>query len=143
MEAQFWKGRTLESLSGEEWEALCDGCGRCCLEKLEDEDSGEVLYTRVACKLLDIGTCRCMHYAKRHEFVPDCLPILPSDKKIFAWLPATCAYKLLHEGKNLPAWHYLISGTRETVHKKKISIRHEAIPTHDNIDLEEHILGEL
>lgn len=143
MKKQFWKSTPLHAFSREEWEALCDGCGRCCLEKLEDDDTGEVLYTKVACKLLDIHKCRCTHYAERHTYVPECLPITLKNRKMFSWLPATCAYRLLFEGKELPAWHYLECGKRSEVHKAGISARHFAIPQEDDMDLEDYIIGEI
>jgi len=142
MKKPFWK-KPLQTLSPEEWEALCDGCGRCCLEKLEDDDTGEVLYTKVACKLLDIKRCRCMQYAKRHQVVPECLPVTITNEKMFSWLPPTCAYRLLYEGKELPAWHYLQCGKRSEVHKAGISVRHFAILQEDGMELEDYITNQV
>ena len=113
----FWETRTLDQLSDTEWESLCDGCGRCCLQKLEDEDSGDVHYTDVSCKLLDTDACRCERYESRHDFVPDCINVRPLDAEKLSWLPSTCAYKLLHDGQPLPQWHPLITGDPQSVHQ--------------------------
>jgi hypothetical protein len=113
-------------MTREEWESLCDGCGRCCLNKLEDEDTGEFLYTRAACKLLDIGACRCTDYKNRAKRVPDCVTLTPKNVASLGWLPRTCAYRLLDEGKSLAWWHPLISGDPQTVKQAGISISDEA-----------------
>ena len=124
----FWE-RPLTSLNPTEWEALCDGCGKCCLNKLEDEDTGQVLFTRVACRLLDGESCRCGQYDIRRQFVPECVVLTPKTlPKIAYWLPQTCAYKLLHEGKPLYDWHPLISGDPETVHTAGQSVRGWTVP---------------
>lgn len=125
--APFWRTKSLEEMTSEEWESLCDGCGRCCLVKLEDEDDGEVYLTRLACGLLDIGSCRCKDYAKRHELMPDCLTIDLRRVRSLAWLPRTCAYRRLDEGRDLAWWHPLVSGSRDTVHQAGISVRDWAI----------------
>ncbi len=111
MRDKFWEA-PLASLSSAEWEALCDGCGLCCLNKLEDEDTGEILYTRVACNLLDRCNGGCKHYSVRHQYVPECISLQLVDIPQLAWLPKSCAYRLRYEGKALPAWHYLRSGDR-------------------------------
>jgi len=123
----FWRTKPLDEMSTEEWESLCDGCARCCLVKLEDEDDGEVHLTRLACRLLDIGTCRCSDYANRHEQMPDCLRIDLARVRELSWLPRTCAYRRLDEGRDLAWWHPLVSGTPDTVHQAGISIRSWAI----------------
>ncbi|MEY8842794.1 YcgN family cysteine cluster protein, partial [Cribrihabitans sp. XS_ASV171] len=103
---RFWEKKPLKKLSRREWEALCDGCGKCCLNKLEDEETGEVALTRVACRLLDDGSCRCAHYENRHTFVPDCIVLTPDNLDSHAyWMPRTCAYRLLWEGRELYDWH--------------------------------------
>lgn len=123
----FWKNKTLGQLTPAQWEALCDGCGRCCLQKLKNPTTGKVYYTWVACHLLNIETCRCDHYDLRRLLVPDCLELTPGNISRLHWLPRTCAYRLVAAGKELPFWHPLVSGTPETVHTAGISIRHRAI----------------
>jgi len=122
----FWKTRKLSELSREQWESLCDGCGRCCLNKLEDEDTGTYLYTRAACKLLDLRTCRCTDYENRASRVPDCVTLTAQNVSELAWLPPTCAYRLLDEGKPLAWWHPLVSGRPETVVEAGISVAGQA-----------------
>ena len=119
----FWKRKTLEELDSSEWEALCDGCGQCCMVVLEDEDTGERFQTRLSCKLLDIGSCRCGDYANRHAVVSDCVKLDAATVRRLDWLPDTCAYRLIAAGKNLPWWHPLVSGNPETVHQAGISVR--------------------
>ncbi|MEY4780271.1 MAG: hypothetical protein RLZZ607_1584 [Pseudomonadota bacterium] len=120
---KFWT-LPLAKLTPTEWEALCDGCGKCCLNKLEYEDTGEVEFTRVACKLLDGQTCRCTKYETRHQYVPECVRLSPKTlPKIAYWMPRTCAYRLLFEGKPLPEWHPLITGDPESPHDEGISVR--------------------
>lgn len=111
----FWQSKSLEQMSSEEWEKLCDGCGKCCLHKLEDEDSQEIVYTRVICRYFDENTCRCQVYSTRKSLVPTCVILKPANLKDLPWMPSTCAYRLLYEGKELPAWHPLISGNRKAI----------------------------
>lgn len=121
---RFWERYTLEDLNRAEWEALCDGCAKCCLIKLEDDETGEVSYTDIACRLLDLGTCRCGNYALRRQLVRDCNILnLESFERIAEWLPSSCAYRRVHEGRGLAAWHHLISGDHESVHAAGISLR--------------------
>ena len=136
---RFWEKKPLASLSEAEWESLCEGCGRCCLNKLEDEDDGEVVFTRLACHLLDIAQCRCRHYEGRQAHVPSCLD-LRRHRVESHWLPVTCAYRLVAEGQPLFEWHPLISGSRESVHEAGISVRGFAIPETGIEDLEAHII---
>jgi len=111
----FWRSTSLEEMSARQWESLCDGCALCCLHKLEDEDTKEVFYTTVVCNLLDFDTCRCTKYEERCTLVPDCVKLTPKDVDAFHWLPPSCAYRLVHEGKDLPEWHPLVSGDQATV----------------------------
>jgi len=122
-EVPFWKRKTLEQMTPAEWESLCDGCGRCCLNKLEEEDTGKLFFTDVACTLLDHGTCRCKHYKTRFKKVPDCVSLTPKEVRAINWLPPTCAYDLLAKGKDLYWWHPLVSGDPETVHTAGVSVR--------------------
>jgi uncharacterized cysteine cluster protein YcgN (CxxCxxCC family) len=119
----FWRDKSLAELTSEEWEALCDGCAQCCQLKFEDEDTGCVGVAAVACRLLDLDSCRCTHYAERHMRVPDCIEFDAAEAASLHWLPPTCAYRLRAEGRDLPWWHYLVSGDRNTVHTAGISIR--------------------
>lgn len=119
----FWETKSLEEMTAAEWESLCDGCGRCCLNKLEDEDTGEIVLTRLACALLDIGQCRCSDYANRFDKMPDCINLTPEKVRTLKWLPATCGYRRVKEGRGLAWWHPLISGDPETVHQAGISVR--------------------
>lgn len=111
----FWRRKTLEKMTAEEWESLCDGCGKCCLHKLEDEDTGQIYYTDVACRYLDSEGCHCRAYDQRKALVPDCVVLTPNDVKAFHWLPSTCAYRLISEGRPLPDWHPLVSGDPASV----------------------------
>ena len=119
----FWRRKTLEQLDQSEWESLCDGCGRCCLVKLEDEDTGDVHLTRLACRMLDHSTCRCSDYENRHAKMPDCVAIDPGKVRSLGWLPATCGYRLVAEGRELYWWHPLMSGDADTVHQAGVSVR--------------------
>lgn len=139
MSEAFWRHKSLLQMTEREWESLCDGCGRCCLHKLEDEDTGELLFTRVSCRLLDIGTCRCRHYSERQQHVPDCLN-LRKGFTAFHWLPSTCAYRLLFEGKDLPEWHPLVSGRAESVREAGVSVRDYAISETEVDDVEDYVI---
>ena len=119
----FWRRKVLNDLSHDEWESLCDGCGQCCLVKLEDEDTGELVHTRLACRLLNIGACRCSDYDHRHQRVSDCAQVTPRTVPLLTWLPASCAYRLVAEGKDLQWWHPLVSGDPNTVHEAGVSVR--------------------
>ena len=142
LEPEFWKKKSLEEMNQEEWEALCDGCARCCLYKLQDEDTGEVFYTNVVCRLLDLEHCRCTAYAERAIKMPTCLVLDPKQVRDLAWMPKTCAYRLLAEGKPLEWWHPLVSGDPNTVHLAGISIRYRVIEEQDADmeDLESYIV---
>jgi len=123
---RFWENKTLDELSDElsdeQWESLCDGCGKCCLQKLEDEDTGIVHYTDIACKLLDTNTCQCKHYSTRFSYVPDCLQVRPLTAEKLSWMPKSCAYVKLSNGEKLDDWHPLISGNYESVRAAGISV---------------------
>lgn len=136
-EAPFWKNKTLEQMTLSEWESLCDGCARCCLNKLEDWDTGEIVWTDVACTLLDDGSCRCKDYDNRSATVPDCIRLTPEEVRTLTWLPPTCGYRLVREGRDLYWWHPLLSGDPETVHQAGISVRGKTVPE-DGMELEEY-----
>lgn len=123
----FWHDKSLREMTDAEWESLCDGCARCCMIKLEDEDTGEVHYTSLVCDLLDTDTCRCSRYPERHELVPDCIEFDADLAGTLRWLPTTCAYRRLAEGRDLPAWHPLVSGRADSVHEAGISVRGRVI----------------
>ena len=119
----FWKTKSLQQMSRQEWESLCDGCAKCCLQKLQDQDSDEVFYTNIACRLLDIESCRCQHYTERKQQVPNCLVLTSENLHTLAWLPSTCAYRLVYEGKELPVWHHLVCADKSAVHVAAKSVR--------------------
>ena len=121
--APFWKTKTLEQMSHDEWESVCDGCGRCCLHKLRDDDTGALSFTNVACRLLDLHSCQCGDYAHRRRRVPDCVTLTPAEVRAIDWLPPSCGYRRLAEGKDLAWWHPLVSGDPETVHAAGVSVR--------------------
>jgi len=123
----FWQTKTLEQMSPAEWESLCDGCGLCCLIRFEDEDTGEIIPTRVACKLFDDTLCRCSDYEHRKAQVPDCIKLTPGNIEDLLWIPKSCAYRRLHEGRGLASWHPLVSGDPESVHRAGVSIRGQTL----------------
>ena len=124
----FWREKTLAEMTDAQWESLCDGCARCCMIKLQDEDTDEVHYTALVCDLLDINGCRCTRYPQRHELVADCVVLTPDRAAQFHWLPTTCAYRVLAEGGELAWWHPLVSGDPESVHLAGISVRDKVVP---------------
>lgn len=141
-EPRFWEQKTLDQLSSEEWESLCDGCAKCCLIKLEDEDTNEVHYTSVVCRYMDHNDCRCTEYQQRHQLVPSCVWLQVDHLEAFSWLPGSCSYRLVAEGKPLPSWHHLISGDRNAIHRAGASIRGRCLSeeyVHPD-GLEEHIV---
>lgn len=123
----FWQVKRLEQMNSAEWESLCDGCGRCCLVRFEDEETGEVIPTRVACKLLDGETCRCRDYANRRKYVPDCIKLTPRNVAALEWMPRSCAYRRIHEGRDLADWHPLISGDPDSVRRAGVSVAGQTI----------------
>ena len=138
MTGRFWEGKPLDRLTRGEWEALCDGCGKCCLLKLEDADSGEIVPTNIACKLLDTHSCRCSDYRNRRAQVPDCIRMTARTIGRYGWLPRTCAYRLRDEGKPLPNWHYLECGDREAVHRAGESVRGWTVSENEAGPIEHH-----
>ena len=130
----FWERKRLEQMTAGEWESLCDGCGLCCLIRFEDEDSGEIIPTRVSCRLFDGDACGCKDYANRKAHVPDCIKLTPWNIDDLPWMPRSCAYRRLNEGKPLPVWHPLLTGDRESVHEAGVSVRGQTI---DEATLEE------
>jgi uncharacterized cysteine cluster protein YcgN (CxxCxxCC family) len=142
---KFWEKKSLSAMTQKEWEALCDGCGKCCLNKLEDDETGEVEMTRIACRLLDDQSCLCSQYSIRHQFVPECIVLTPKTlKENMYWLPQTCAYRLLSEGRPLFDWHPLVSGDPASVHRAGVSVQGMTIPEFevDEDDWEDHIIEE-
>lgn len=139
----FWKRKPLSKMTDSEWESLCDGCGRCCLVKLEDEDTGDIYFTDVGCRLLDGTSCRCSDYRHRTKQVEDCVRLRPDNVGTLNWLPPTCAYRLLAQGKDLYWWHPLVSGDPKTVHAAGISIRGRLSGSEEDVpgeDIEDHIV---
>ncbi len=139
MTEPFWE-KPLSALSRAEWESLCDGCGRCCLHKVEDADTGDIYDTNVACRLLDRHSGRCSNYKGRHAFVPDCVRLTPEKVETLPWLPESCAYRLRARGEPLPEWHYLITGDRESVHEAGMSVRGWTVSEDEAGDLEHHLV---
>jgi len=123
----FWEEKSLAEMSDEEWESLCDGCGRCCVWKFEDEDSAEILYTDIRCHLFDDASCRCSDYQQRAKRVPECMDIRTFSDQQYGWLPDTCAYRLRHKNKPLFDWHHLICGDKNAVHQANISLQHQTV----------------
>jgi len=123
----FWETKTLAQMDRREWESLCDGCGLCCLVRFEDEDTGEVIPTKVHCRLFDPDTCRCSDYKDRKKWVPDCIKLTPGNIEALKWMPKSCAYRRLHEGKPLPRWHPLLTGDPDSVHAAGVSVRGKTI----------------
>lgn len=135
----FWKTTPLHKMDRDQWESLCDGCGKCCLLKLEDEDTGDIAYTRIHCKLFNSNTCQCSDYANRKSIVEDCVKLTPAGLEEINWMPESCAYRRIRDGKNLPDWHHLVCGDRERIHAEGQSIKgrtvsEETVFDEDQID---------
>ena len=136
----FWETKSLNQMTKVEWESLCDGCGKCCLHKLEDIDTGEISVSNVSCSFLDQTSCKCKDYKNRNENVPDCIQLDLKNLKKLDWLPSTCAYRLIDEGESLYDWHHLISGSSETIHERGISVRDCSVNESSLKNVEEYIL---
>ncbi len=136
----FWESKKLSEMTTTEWESICDGCGKCCLNKLEDEDSGEIFFTSVVCDLIDLESCQCTRYSERTTLVPECLDLKQHDFAEYNWLPTTCAYRLLIDGKPLPSWHPLVSKNKDSVKEAGVSITSYAMKESDIDNLEDHII---
>lgn len=139
---KFWESKSLSEMSSKEWELLCDGCGKCCLHKLEDEDDGTIYYTGVACHLLEVESCSCSNYAERLSLEPTCVKLTPDDVDNLKWLPGSCSYRRIQEGRGLPDWHHLVCGDRDRVHRDGHSIKGRCVSerhVHPD-DLVEHIV---
>jgi uncharacterized cysteine cluster protein YcgN (CxxCxxCC family) len=135
----FWETKSLEEMTPREWESLCDGCGLCCLIRFEDEDTGEIIPTRVHCKLFDSESCACSNYADRKRHVPDCIKLTPQNVDTLKWMPLSCAYRRVNEGRGLADWHPLISGDPESVHRAGVSIRGETVSEETLVDPDDAI----
>nr|WP_156680603.1 YcgN family cysteine cluster protein [Sphingomonas profundi] len=142
-QSRFWETTPLHRMTRAEWESLCDGCGKCCIHKLEDDETGELYPTNIACKLLDRRTGQCSDYRRRHAFVPECVRLTPAKLRQLEWLPTTCAYRLIDEGRPLPDWHHLVSGDREAVHRAGESVRGWTVSEEDVGDFENHIVDRI
>ena len=134
MTKAFWKHKTLAEMSDAEWESLCDGCALCCMHKVEEEDTGEIFYSNLACRLLDTSTCRCTDYPNRVRRVADCIDLTQDKGEAFEWLPASCAYRRVAAGKDLPAWHPLLTGDPESVHRAGVSMRGRMLSERDTAE---------
>ena len=135
----FWETIPLDRMTAEQWESLCDGCGRCCLVRFEDEETGTVIPTHVACKLFDADTCRCTNYPRRKRYVPDCIKLTPGNIEELTWMPPSCGYRRVFEGRGLASWHPLVSGDPESVHNAGVSVRGRVISETALTDLEDAI----
>jgi hypothetical protein len=140
IEIPFWEKKTLSEMSSVEWDSLCDGCAKCCLHKIEDEDSGEIFYTKVACNQLNLNSCRCKNFSERTVLVDDCIELTKEKLESLKWLPQSCAYRLLNEGKGLPWWHHLVSGDQNSVHAAGISVKDRCVSETDIVDFEDYIV---
>ena len=135
----FWQEKTLEQMSVEEFEALCDGCGKCCLNKVIDDDTEQLYFTDVACKLLDNDSGNCRDYANRFIHVPDCVKVDPADAESFLWLPPSCAYRRVQDGRDLPSWHPLLTGSKAVMHRKRMSVKGRSVSEEHGYSLVERI----
>ena len=127
IEKPFWRVKKMKDMNKQEWESLCDNCGKCCCIRLEDEETGDIYITDVACKLFDAETCKCTSYASRSEKVSDCVKLTKDNIDKLQWMPRTCAYRLISEGKELPYYHHLVSGSSSTIHDEGMSVKNEVV----------------
>lgn len=141
MKEPFWKTKPFPQMNKQEWESLCDGCAKCCLIKLENEETDELHYTSIVCDLLDLESCSCTKYQERTRLVPECLKLTTEHLRKLPWMPETCTYRLLSEGKELPSWHPLVSGNCESIHDAGVSVRAYAMHESDVDNLEDHIIN--
>jgi len=141
MAQPFWKTKSLDKLSTEEWESLCDGCARCCVFQFEDEDNGDLYQTDVVCGLLDMDKCQCTDYPNRQTKVPDCIQITPENILSLKWMPESCAYRQIALGNDLPDWHQLVSGSAKSVVEKGFSVKGKVVSANDVDDIEDHIIS--
>ncbi|WP_158916511.1 YcgN family cysteine cluster protein [Caulobacter sp. S45] len=135
----FWETTPLAEMTSQEWESLCDGCGRCCLVRFEDEDTSEIIPTRISCRLLNTETCACSNYPRRRRYVPDCIKLTPDKIEELTWMPRSCAYRRLYEGRGLASWHPLVSGDPESVHRAGVSVRGQVVSETALADVEDAI----
>ncbi|MEE9347698.1 MAG: YcgN family cysteine cluster protein [Robiginitomaculum sp.] len=135
---QFWKTKNMHEMSSSEWESLCDGCGKCCCIRMEDEDTGAIYVTNVTCKLFDTATCQCTNYPNRTALVPDCVQVTPDNAGALKWMPRTCSYRLIAEGKDLPDYHHLITGSRQTINEQGMSVQHATVSEEGVPEDEQH-----
>lgn len=140
LEPRFWERKTLAQMNDAEWEALCDGCGKCCLNKVIDDDTDDLYFTDIACQLLNPKSCQCSRYEKRFKYVPDCVKVTLDDIESFHWLPPSCAYRRLLEGEALPEWHPLLTGSQSEMHKRNQSVRGKVVSELDGYDLQDRIV---
>lgn len=138
--SRFWEDKPLDRMDRAEWESLCDGCGKCCIHKLEDEETGILHPTNIACRLLDRRTAQCSDYKHRQAYVPECVRLTPARLRQIDWLPSTCAYRLVDEGRPLPEWHHLVCGDREAVHRAGQSVRGWTVSEDEVGDFENHVI---
>jgi len=140
---RFWETKKLNEMTPDEWESLCDACGKCCVHKIQDEDTEEIFYTDIACRLLDIHTCRCTQYEQRHTLVPECVVMNAGNRDMLEWMPSTCAYRLLAEGKPLYPWHPLLTGNPQSTHEADISVQDLLVREETVDDILDHVLEDV
>ncbi|PCJ48124.1 MAG: hypothetical protein COA74_09650 [Gammaproteobacteria bacterium] len=138
---EFWKTKSLQEMTSSEWESICDGCAKCCIFKFEEDDTGHILQTDVVCKLLDLDTCHCTKYEQRKTLVPDCITITPDNILQLKWMPASCSYRLLAQGDDLPAWHSLVTGNPKSMQLANKTVQGRVVSEIEVDDIEDRIIG--